>query len=376
MNKICVIIPTYNNAGSLVEVTEKVLSLNIPLIVVNDGSTDETEKTLNSYSSKLTLVSHSENRGKGFALRRGFAKALELGFEYAVTIDSDGQHYPDDIRLLTEELERTGVSLIVGHRNMSIDEVPGKSAFGRKFSNFWFWAETLKKCGDTQSGFRLYPLKFAAKKRFYTNRFEFETEILVRLAWENVPVREVAVSVVYFPRDKRVSHFRPWRDFFRISVLNSILFLAAWLWFLPRLYFLKLKEKTLREILLNPSESNSKKAQSLAFGVFMGILPIWGFQMLVAFAAAVFLRLNKTLVIIASNISIPPMIPLIVFGSLALGGLALQTEKTVNFSRDLSFRNLGDMALQYAVGSMILAIAAGMVTFVLSYLLLKTIRRK
>jgi glycosyltransferase involved in cell wall biosynthesis len=376
MNKICVIIPTYNNAGSLVEVTEKVLSLNIPLIVVNDGSTDGTEKTLVPLSSKLTLVSYSKNRGKGFALRQGFAKALEQGFEYAVTIDSDGQHDPNDIRLLTETLERTGESLIVGHRNMSIDGVPGKSTFGRRFSNFWFWAETLKKCGDTQSGFRLYPLRCVAKKRFYTNRFEFETEILVRLAWDNVPVREVEVSVVYFPREKRVSHFRPGTDFFRISVLNSILFLAAWLWFLPRLYFLKLKEKTLKEILLNPSESNAKKAQSLAFGVFMGILPIWGFQMIVAFAAAVFLRLNKTLVIIASNISIPPMIPLIVFGSLAFGGLALRTEKTVSFSRELSFRNLGDMALQYAVGSVILAITAGIVTFVLSYLLLKTVRRK
>jgi glycosyltransferase involved in cell wall biosynthesis len=372
---ICVVIPTYNNAGTLEAVLEKTLLQGLDIIVVNDGSTDGTTDLTEKYVNQITLLSYTVNRGKGFALRQGFAEARRQGFSYAVTIDSDGQHDPNDIPLLIAKHHETANAVIIGARNMTIDNVPTKSAFGRRFSNFWFWVETGKRCKDTQSGFRLYPLEPLTNKHFYTSRFEFEIESLVRLAWDNIPIREVEISVIYFSKEQRISHFRPATDFFRISVLNSILVMAAYLWFLPGLFFRRMKEKTWKEILLNPRESNLTLAKSLAFGVFMGIIPIWGFQMIAAFALAAILGLNKTLVLIASNISIPPMIPFIIFGSLWFGNLVLQTEHVIKFSADLSFQNISNMMLQYVSGSIILATAAAGITFAISYGLLKTIRK-
>jgi glycosyltransferase involved in cell wall biosynthesis len=367
---ICVVIPTYNNGNTLADVIEQTLVQRLSIIVVNDGSTDNTAEVLNDYISVLTLISYSANRGKGFALKQGFAKASEMGFSYAVTIDSDGQHNPGNIPLFVEKLEETGEAIIIGNRNMTIENVPVKSAFGKRFSNFWFFIETWTKCSDTQSGFRLYPLNPLMKRHFYTNRFEFEIESIVRLAWDNIPVREVDIPVRYYPEEQRVSHFRPGADFFRISVLNSILVLLAYCWYLPRLFFLKMRAKTWKELLFNPEESNLKKAKSLAFGVFMGIIPIWGFQMIVAFALAIFFKLNKTLVLLASNISLPPMIPAIIFGSLWCGSLVLHTETIIKFSREISLQSVGNMMLQYIVGSVILATLASVATFLISYVLL------
>jgi glycosyltransferase involved in cell wall biosynthesis len=371
---ICVVIPTYNNGATLAEVIEQTLVQRLNIIVVNDGSTDNTAELLKNYSSVLTLVSYSVNKGKGFALKQGFAKACEMGFSYAVTIDSDGQHNPENIPLFVEKLIEMGEeSVIIGNRNTTIGNVPVKSAFGKRFSNFWFFIETWKKCSDTQSGFRLYPLTPLMKKHFYTNHFEFEIESIVRFAWENIPVKEVDIPVRYYPEEKRVSHFRPGVDFFRISVLNSILVLLAYCWYLPRLFFLKMKSKTWKELLLNPEESNLKKAKSLAFGVFMGIIPVWGFQMIAAFALAIIFKLNKALVLLASNISLPPMIPAIIFGSLWFGSLALRTGKIIEFSRDISLESVGNMMLQYVVGSVILATLASGVTFLISYVLLSKV---
>ncbi|MDR0385916.1 MAG: DUF2062 domain-containing protein [Prevotellaceae bacterium] len=374
---ICVIIPAYNNGGTLAGVIEKTLLQGFHLIVVNDGSTDNTAEILNSYGSRLTLVSYPVNKGKGVALRQGFAKAYEAGFLYAVTLDSDGQHDPENIRLFVEKLKETGESVIIGNRNLVAGDIPVKNTFGKRFSNFWFWVETWKKCRDTQSGFRLYPLRPLIGKHFYTDRFEFEIESLVRLAWDNIPIEEIDIPVIYFSEDRRVSHFRPGIDFLRISVLNSILVVLAYLWFIPRMFFLQMKSKTWKELLFNPEESNLKKAKSLAFGVFMGILPIWGFQMIAAFTFSAILRLNKTLVLIASNISIPPVIPAIVFASLGIGSLILNTEYTMKYNSDISISSAVGMMAQYIIGSIILAAAAGGVMFLASYLFLsKVLKRK
>lgn len=355
---------------------DKALLQGLPVIVVNDGSTDCTQDILNNYIQKIIVITYPENKGKGFALKQGFKKAYELGFSYAITLDSDGQHDPANIPLFIKKLNETGECLILGNRNMTVDNVPAKSSFGRKFSNFWFWVETWIMCSDTQTGYRLYPIEPLIKKKLYTNKFEFEIEAIVRLAWDNIPVKEVKIPVIYFPEEERVSHFRPAKDFFRISILNSILVILAYLWFIPRRFFLHLKQKTWKEIILNPSESNFRKAASLGFGVFIGIVPIWGFQMIVALAFSLILKLNKILVLIASNISIPPMIPFIIYGSLWCGKVALQTEHIVNFSTTLTFKSVGSMMWQYVLGSLILATVAGLLTFIISYLFLNIVRKE
>src|SRR5690606_1887547 len=142
----------------------------------------------------------------------------QAGYEYAITIDSDGQHFPDDIPVFLEVLEKENGTLLIGSRNMMQEGVPKKSSFGNRFSNFWFWFETGIKLEDTQSGYRAYPLHKIPLK-YFTRKFEFEIEVIVRAAWKGTRVKNVPVKVLY-DMNERVSHFRPFKDFTRISILN------------------------------------------------------------------------------------------------------------------------------------------------------------
>ncbi len=241
---VCVIVPTYNNHKTLRRVIDGVLEQTHNLIVVNDGSTDVTSEILNSYNESFTLINIDKNQGKGNALREGFKKAKELNYDYAITIDSDGQHFPDDIPVFLDALEKEGKDvLLIGSRNMNQDGVPKKSSFGNKFSNFWFWFETGITLQDTQSGFRLYPLNSIPEK-FFTKKFEFEIEVIVRTAWNDVMVKNVPVKILYDPNE-RVTHFRPFKDFTRISILNTFLVLILFIYIKPRNFFRSLKKKKL-----------------------------------------------------------------------------------------------------------------------------------
>ena len=95
----CVIIPTYNNGKTLEGVISEVLKITKNIIVVNDGSTDNTPVILQKYNF-LKIITYFPNKGKGYAIQKGFEAAMTAGFSYAVTIDSDGQHYPSDIGYL------------------------------------------------------------------------------------------------------------------------------------------------------------------------------------------------------------------------------------------------------------------------------------
>jgi glycosyltransferase involved in cell wall biosynthesis len=239
--KICVIIPTYNNEKTLKRVIDGVLSYIAEIYVINDGSTDGTRAILEEYPH-IRVVHHPKNMGKGMALRTGFQRAQQDGFDYAITIDSDGQHYPKDIPILVQELlQHSKPVLLIGNRNMNQKGIPGKSSFGNRFSNFWFWFETGIQLEDTQSGFRAYPLRYLPQKLF-TRKFEFEIEIIVRAAWKGILIKNVPIQVLY-DLNERVSHFRPFQDFTRISILNTFLVCITLLYIKPRDFFRKIKKK-------------------------------------------------------------------------------------------------------------------------------------
>ncbi|MFO0414243.1 MAG: glycosyltransferase family 2 protein, partial [Bacteroidota bacterium] len=193
----CVIVPTYNNEKTLLRVLEGILNI-IPadrVIVINDGCTDSSDQILEEYKHQIFIIENKTNKGKGFSLKKGLRKAIDLGFEYAITIDSDGQHFPDDIPSFIQKCKEKPNHIIMGTRNMLQEGVPGKSSFGNKFSNFWFRIETFINLPDTQTGFRLYPLAHLKKMRLYTNKFEFEIEIIVRSAWKNIGFVSLPVKV-------------------------------------------------------------------------------------------------------------------------------------------------------------------------------------
>jgi len=222
----CVIIPTYNNARTLQAVIDDVLQYVGDVIVVNDGATDATSDILAS-NSEVTVIEYYPNHGKGYALKKGFKCAANKGFRCAITIDSDGQHLASDIGIFLDKIQQYPDSLIVGSRLLRQANMPGGNTFANKFSNFWYRLQTGINLPDTQSGFRLYPLDKMTRMYFITNRYESELEILVRAAWKGINVTTVPISVYYPPREERISHFRPFVDFFRISILNTFLTIIA-----------------------------------------------------------------------------------------------------------------------------------------------------
>ena len=277
-----ILIPTYNNAGTLADVVQRAMQQGLPVLVVDDGSTDGTAALLKkmmerevipsaknyadatgitslskinntdrvegkvissakNYAdateitspSTLYVITHQVNQGKGKALKTGFQEAQRLGYQYVVTLDADGQHHPEDVPLLmAQKGEKT---LVVGSR--SIRGKDGGSSFANKFSNFWFTLYTWIKLPDTQTGYRLYPLKSLPSLRLLSARYEAELTLLVFSAWKGLKLVPVPVQVEY-PED-RVTHFRPGKDFTRISILNTLLLFVAIFYGYPRTLFRK-----------------------------------------------------------------------------------------------------------------------------------------
>jgi glycosyltransferase involved in cell wall biosynthesis len=209
-----IIIPVFNHGKQVRGVVEKVLQFGQPVIVVDDGSTDSTPQVLASFSN-LMVIRHRENLGKGASLLTGFAEASRFA-DWAVTIDGDGQHDPEDIPSLIKAIPESQRALVIGIRSgMEKENVPWTSLWGRRFSNFWVWASCRRWFSDSQSGFRVYPLPEVTHLRSRAKRYQFEVEILVLATWNGLPIVEVPVSVFYEPGQERVSHFKPWLDFWR-----------------------------------------------------------------------------------------------------------------------------------------------------------------
>lgn len=375
--KWCVIIPTYNNDKTLEKVISEILLICTNIIIINDGSTDKTSQILNKYSSQILIITHKKNQGKGKSLRDGFSSAIKNNFEYAITIDSDGQHYPEDIKLFISKIKNSPESIIVGARDMEQEGVPKKSSVGNKFSNFWFWVETGISLSDTQTGFRLYPLQKMKGMIFFTNKFEFEIEVMVRMAWSGIQVQEIPIRVKY--DDTRISHFRPLKDFTRISILNTVLFIIALLYYIPvRFLFGLFGEERINKIrheFISQEGTKLHKSLSIGFGAFMAVIPIWGFQMIVAVFFAYIFKLNKVIVLITSNISIPPFIPFILFGSYYCGHLFIGGDKLV-FSSNINLEHIQSVMTQYLIGSVVFSVSLGIIFFSISYLLMTLIPKK
>ena len=376
--KCAVLIPTYNNSSTIAKVIEDVKEFAQDIIVVNDGSTDNTSDILSTIKD-IRVIEYTQNQGKGHALKLGLGKAHEWGYRYAITIDSDGQHYADDIPVFIQRIEQVPDSLLIGARNLTADNMPSKNTFANKFSNFWYKVETGQELTDTQSGFRLYPLDKLQNVRLITRRYEFEVEIIVRAAWRGVNVENVPIKVYYPPEEERVSHFRPLRDFTRISILNTILVLYALLFYYPWNFLRHLKpanvKKFIDEQIIHSKDSNLRMAAAMGWGIFCGIIPIWGYQMIFAGVAAHFMKLNKIVTLVFSNISIPPMIPFLLYGSMVAGSIVLGKENIFSID-NISFDTIGSSLNQYIVGSFVFATVAGLTVFVTALLIMIVCKRK
>ena len=216
-NRFAFIIPVYNHAATVARVVKDAQALSFPVFVVDDGSTDTTYEQIKEIAG-IQILRHQTNQGKGAAIMTGFA-AAEVVADWAITIDADGQHYPQDALKLINAIPAGRRAIVVGAREgmagMEGAHIPWTSRFGRKFSNFWVWAAGGAILSDSQSGMRLYPLPEAMLLKTKARRFQFEIEILVMARRKGLEVIETPVRVIYHPDGKRISHFRPFVDFLR-----------------------------------------------------------------------------------------------------------------------------------------------------------------
>jgi glycosyltransferase involved in cell wall biosynthesis len=210
------VVPVYNHEQRVADVIARARETGFPVIAVNDGSTDATGEILDRISG-ITVLHHGCNLGKGAALKTGLAEAARVA-DWAITVDADGQHAPEDAQGLIGAISPGERPLVIGVRtDMSGPDVPWTSSFGRKFSNFWVWMSGGPWVSDTQSGFRIYPVPEALNLGARADRFQFEVEIVALAGWKGMKVVEAPVTVSYRPGMERVSHFRPFVDFMRNS---------------------------------------------------------------------------------------------------------------------------------------------------------------
>lgn len=401
-----VVVPTFNNAGTLRGVLDGIERVGLPIIVVNDGSTDSTGDALARWrecwiDERHTIVAHPINLGKAEALRTGFRAGEEAGRTHAVTIDSDGQLDPAEIPALVTAARDNPASLVVGVRDVKAKDYPRKSRAGRLFSNAAVKIESGQRVRDSQCGFRVYPLGLLRHIRCSSGRYAFETEVLTRAVWAGAGIVERPVSCRYEIDGGRVTHMRPWLDTFQGALLHAKLLTLTILpiphahpwhdengrdrkvadprpwwrrflhWINPLAAWREVKTGELRR---------DELAASLAFGVFIGNLPLYGLHTLIGFYTAARLHLNPHLVITGTTIATPPInfgliAAAIYVGHLILHGSALSIAEINERSADLPLM-LRQFAIEWSVGSVVVGFVLAVLTLFVSYAGFGLLQRK
>ena len=293
---------------------------------------------------------------------------------------ADGQHFAEDLPKFFITAQAQPEALIIGVRDFIAAGCPTHRRRSNAVSTFWFRVETGVRLGDTQCGFRCYPLALTQRLKARSGRYAFELEFMVRASWVGTPIIAVPVKCSYAD-GIRNSHFRPIKDLAHITIMNIGLVLQSW--FVP----LSLRtawsfgerktwRKTISEFFTDHAHEPAQLAGAVGLGLFFGIAPIWGFQMIAAAAVAHHLRLNKTIALLASNISIPPVMPFILFGALLLGHWFF-TGQALEFSPDqMSWAHVREYFWQWFVGSFALAALIGGIGTLLTYVVARGVRKK
>lgn len=206
---VCILIPAYNAAGTVRAVAEECLQYKLPLVVVDDGSCDGTADALTGLP--LMLLRHQTNRGKGAALKTGFAWALQHGFDGVVTLDADGQHDPSAIPMLVETAAREGYGILLASRHSQFEQMAGLRKVWNRFGVWCLRKRTGFEITDSQSGFRFYRTDLLRSVSLEHDGYDLEMELLMK-CWKT------GFSIGSTPVPARVadgratSHFRPVRD--------------------------------------------------------------------------------------------------------------------------------------------------------------------
>lgn len=396
--RLCVVAPTFNNAATLLDILRRIAAQNFPLIVVNDGSTDDTRELLAQWQTQhpqTIVLTHPRNRGKSAALHTAFDHARTHGFSHALTIDTDGQLDPEQIPQLAALAQAHPAALVIGTRDITRPDYPAKSRLGRRVSGLLIWIETGIDVDDSQCGFRVYPLTLIHRTPCAAGRFGFESEIIVRALWTRTPIVQSPVNCRYFSGEKRVTHFKPLRDSIRVLLMHGwLLFIAIMPWSPgagPVISMSDLKPKPdggplrrawnwvsplrLWRDVRDHNQGPAKTALALAVGAYIGNIPPWGVQTAIGLYVARRWHLHPLAVVLGTHIAFPPVGFALVFAAVWIGHLLTHGQflSAEDFSPsmvrwdELTLRFLAD----WVVGSIPVGMLCAVIVFFVSMFVLR-----
>ncbi|MDR2925851.1 MAG: glycosyltransferase family 2 protein [Azoarcus sp.] len=221
------LVPVYNHAATVGAVVRALHALNLPVILIDDGSEANCAAALDALATapETALLRLPTNSGKGSAVIAGLREAHARGYTHALQVDADGQHDAAALPAFLAAMRDAPQAVIAGFPRYD-ESVPTSRLIGRYATHLWVWINTLSlRILDSMCGTRIYPLAATLpvlRALPAQSRMEFDTEILVRLDWAGVPIRNLPIPVRYPPDG--ISHFRPWYDNLRISWMHARLF--------------------------------------------------------------------------------------------------------------------------------------------------------
>jgi len=368
--KSLLLIPVYNHSSSLRSVVERALETGWEVLVVDDGSDDDIGLLLEGLECGVHVF--SKNKGKGAAILAGARIADELGFDAVLTLDADGQHDPVQAKKLMEPINESWPVIVLGNRQMG-ENVPLSSRFGRGFSNFWVSLETGVKLPDTQTGMRLYPIHEILQLPLKKRRYDFEIEVLVRSIWAGIQVQSVDIEVHYPEPGKRQSHFDPWLDNIRLTLLHTQL-VCRTLLPVPHKKLLKKTSDSKPGLLFHPfiffkmviqeHLSPVLVAAAIWLGIFLGTLPLIACHTVIIIYVTHKLHLNKVVAVSASQICMPPFVPVL---CIELGYFMRHGSFLTEISRQTLVTEIGQRFWEYLLGSLVVGPLLGFLVSGIAY---------
>jgi len=222
--KFCIVIPAYNASATLDELLKRIETSvsNVDIIVVDDGSTDDTPKIASNHN--VILISHDVNRGKGSALKTGFSEAIVREYDAVITLDSDLQHPPELICEFTNKLSEN-FDMVIGNRMFDTAQMPIERKISNKLSSFTTSILAGMKISDSQCGFRAIKSWVIKSSRFFTNKYEIESEMIVEAARLDANITFVKIPTIY----GSISHFNKLIDTLRFIWFVIAYFPRRWI---------------------------------------------------------------------------------------------------------------------------------------------------
>jgi len=209
-----VIIPALDAASSIAAVVKDARRILPWVLVIDDGSSDDTSAAARAAGAQV--IRHEMNRGKGGALKTGFARALDDRLEAVITLDADGQHLPSEIPKFLGEWGESQPDLVIGSRDHLFEQMLPRRRMANRFSAWTISACAGTRVGDSQSGFRLYSRRLLQEVPIGANGFDYESEIIVRAGRGGYKVLSVPIDLG-FVNGISTSHYRPVKDTLRIA---------------------------------------------------------------------------------------------------------------------------------------------------------------